>query len=209
MNAMKAAFPGRLSQTFCIALRTCVYCATMAWAFSATAQTGVNGASSTSVFNGQLADGTGVSVIINGTQFTAIPTSNTCGRQYYLSGFIKYGTQGADRGTMAGTMLRCTNPELKTNCNQQDFYPVNFDATYELLPQGHTRTLRINIQHYPRQIWNKTDCKLFKTDKGTDVLIVSEVAPSSSNPNQTQQTIDKLKSTFINSIIDPHHIYTQ
>jgi hypothetical protein len=214
------------------ALRMCVCGVAMAWPFAATAQTGgksAGGSSSTSVFSGQLADGTGVKLVINGTQnsrsnpnntinpintiavsFTAVTNEDPPCRPYYLSGFMKFGTEGADRGTMSGTMLRCTNPELKANCHQKDFYPVDFDATY-LFSKGPPRALSITINHYPRQIWNKNDCKLFRTDKGSDKLIVREVVPPSPNgsPNSIQQTIDKVRSTITNSILDPHHLFTQ
>jgi hypothetical protein len=192
-----------------VALRMCVCGVATAWPFALAAQSGGKGTSSatTSVFNGQLADGTGVTLIINGTQLSAIPTSNACGRPYYLSGIIKFGTEGADIGTMSGTMLRCTNPELTAKCHQKVFYPVNFDATYQLDPSRSTRTLRITITHYPRQIWNKTDCKLFKTDSGQDLLIVSEAAPASADgtPSKAQQTINNVKQTMFNSFWDPKH----
>src|SRR5208337_5314410 len=104
-------------------------------------------------------------------------------------------------------MLRCTHKELIAKCGQRENYPVNFDATYELIPAGPTRTLRISIHHYSKEIWNKTDCKLFRTDNGSGVLILHEVVPSSPNnsPSKMQQTIDKVKSTITNSILDPHH----
>ena len=107
-------------------------------------------------------------------------------------------------------MLRCTHKELIAKCGQRENYPVNFDATYELIPAGPTRTLRISIHHYSKEIWNKTDCKLFRTDNGSGVLILHEVVPSSPNnsPSKMQQTIDKVKSTITNSILDPHHIFT-
>jgi len=197
------------------ALRTCACAMAISWPFAATAQTGGNGSSSanTSVFTGQSSDGTdmvSVNVIINDTQFTAIPTDDGCGRPYYLQGFMRFSTEGADRGTISGTMLRCTNKELIAKCGQRENYPVNFDATYELIPAGPTRTLRISIHHYSKEIWNKTDCKLFRTDNGSGVLILHEVVPSwpNNSPSKMQQTIDKVKSTITNSILDPHHIFT-
>ncbi len=145
------------------ALRTCACAMAISWPCAATAQTGGKSGgkgspiASTSVFTGQSSDGTRVNVIISGTQFTAIPTDDGCGRPYYLQGFMKFSTEGADRGAISGTMLRCTTKALIAKCGQREFYPVNFDATYELIPAGPTRTLRISIHHYPKEIWNKTD----------------------------------------------------
>ena len=89
------------------ALRTCASAMAISWPFAATAQTGGKGSSSanTSVFTGQSSDGTdmvSVNVIINDTQFTAIPTDDGCHRLYYLTGSVKFSTDGADRGTILG-----------------------------------------------------------------------------------------------------------
>lgn len=90
------------------ALRTCACAMAISWPCAATAQTGGksggkgSSSASTSVFTGQSSDGTRVNVIINDTQFTAIPTDDGCHRLYYLTGSVKFSTDGADRGTILG-----------------------------------------------------------------------------------------------------------
>jgi hypothetical protein len=196
---MKGAFPERLSQTFCIALRTCVCAVAMAWPLAAMAQIG-------GVYSGQSLDGTDmieVSALIEDIQFTATPNQSDCGRVFYLRGTIRHGTTGADRGSISGTMLRCTTKQLQAKCGLEDFYPIPFDATYVLNATG---TLQITTR-YSMQWWNLTDCKLSKPKNGSALLTLKKVAPSSPNgsPSTFQQIIDKVKR----SIIDPHHIFTQ
>lgn len=173
MNAMKADFPGRLSQTFCIALRTCVCGLAMAWPLAAMAQIG-------GTYSGQSLDDKdmiNVTVSIDNIQFTATPTQDDCGRKFYLRGSIKHGTTGADRGSIVGTMLRCTTKELKQKCGLEDFYPIPFDATYVLNATG---TLQITTR-YSMQWWNLTDCKLSKPKNGSALLTLKKVVPPSPN----------------------------
>jgi hypothetical protein len=184
-------------------LRTCVRAVAMAWPLAAMAQIG-------GVYSGQSLDGTDmieVSALIEDIQFTATPNQSDCGRVFYLRGTIRHGTTGADRGSISGTMLRCTTKQLKEKCRLEDFYPIPFDATYVLDATG---TLQITTR-YSMQWWNLTDCKLSKPKNGSALLILKKVAPSSPNgsPSTFQQNIDKVKSTITNTIIDPYHIFTR
>jgi hypothetical protein len=91
-----------------------------------------------------------------------------CGRDFYFKGVLRADAIG-QRGTVTGTMKRCTNRELKEKCPALgENYTKPVTGTFN--NESYGLSLQLN---YEAEKWNKDDCKFAKREHGSDVVVIS------------------------------------
>lgn len=91
-----------------------------------------------------------------------------CGPHNLLAGKITPVPGGGHAATISGQMIRCTNPELISNCSHAPKYAVDFTGTIVVIPEIGTRILTVQ---YEMQIWNPVDCRFVRDEKRTDTYV--------------------------------------
>jgi hypothetical protein len=98
-----------------------------------------------------------------------------CGRTFYLSGVL---TPNASRtgGTFSGTMVRCTNKELKDKCAALG-RPIgeNYNKPATGTFRNESFGLILNVT-YQAEKWLKNECKFEKSDTGDDAILITDTS---------------------------------
>lgn len=121
-----------------------------------------------------------------GNTIEILPRNDQCGRTYFIRGVLSV-APNLNRGTIAGTMRRCSSRELIVSCEHAPSYETGFSGTV-IRDETHRRlTLHLT---YTMEIWNEETCKKERNEPQTEIIQLLYQPPTGPAPTTTQQLGD-------------------